>query len=775
MNRIRPSTRRGYRTALCAIAAVALTMTVTQSNGQAQSADDQSAQSNGKALYLDPSAQVDRRVNDLLRRMTLEEKVGQMTQIRVGKLRGDCQWTAGALRDDCMQAVLTDKNVGSILSGGGDFPVPDNTPKAFAEMTNTIQHYALDHSRLHVPIIYGADGVHGHNNVVTATMFPQQIGLGATWDPALLEKLGASTSRAMRATGVFWDFAPVSDVSRDTRWGRYFETYSEDPQLAGSLAAATVRGLQTAPGKDGTASLTATAKHFAGYSQPINGHDRVPAQIPVRELQDTFLPPFQAQFDAGVRTVMINSGAVNGVPVHASKFMLTTELRDRMGFKGVAISDWQDVRALTDTYHLAADYPGAIALAVNAGVDMAMEPSEAGQFTDGLLQDVHKGLVSTKRVDEAVRRILKLKFDLGLFEKPFVDANAANGVVNGADRDLARQSAAESTVLLRNDKNVLPLARSVHKLVVIGDTADAPARQVGGWTVGWQGPPDNQVPSVVTPLQGIREAVPGATVTSAPDAATAVAQAADADAVIVALGEKPGAEGLNDKEDPSLTADQQSLVDAVRATGKPVIVVLLTGRPLVLGSVANANTLLEAWLPGTEGGHAIADVLFGAVNPSGRLPVSWPKTVGDEPMSYDQLPGTNGGPSSNYDPAFPFGHGLSYTTFTTSTPTVTGEVDTDGKVTVRTTVTNTGASAGTNVVPVYVHTPVSRVLVPDKRLVGYARADLKPGEQREVTVTFDVGTLALTSGDVDAVGKREVPRGAYQVVVGDAAVGFTVR
>jgi beta-glucosidase len=753
------------RTAVAALASVALLVTGAQASGVIEPA--------GQG-YQDSRAPVDRRVDDLLRRMTLEEKVGQMTQIRLGKLRGNCEWNAGPLREDCMKTVLEDAKVGSILSGGGDAPSP-NTPGAWAEMTNTIQKFALDHSRLRIPLIYGADGVHGHSNVLSATMFPHQIGLGATWDPQLLEQLGASTGRAMRATGVFWNFSPVSDIARDTRWGRYYETFGEDPVLAGTLAAANVRGQQSDP-TDGTAKLTATAKHFAGYSEPFNGHDRAPAQLPIRYLQDTVLPAFQPQFDAGVGTVMVNSGAVNGVPAHASKYLLTTQLRDRMGFRGVAITDWEDIRFLVDRYHVAADYEEAIAMAVNAGVDMAMEPSDAAGFTAGLLAGVRGGAIPGKRIDQAVRRILKLKFDLGLFEKPFVDAAKADAIVNGADRSLARQAAAESAVLLRND-GVLPLSKGVGKLVVTGDSADSVARQLGGWSVGWQGvPASSPEPEAVTVLEGIRAAVPSANVVGATTQADAVAQAGDADAVVVVLGEDPGAEGDADTEEPALTAEQQGLVTAVRATGKPVVVVLLTGRPQVLGAVADAPALVAGWLPGSEGGNAIADVLFGAVNPSGKLPVSWPKSVGDQPFSYDQPRGANTAAGAGYDPQFAFGHGLSYTTFTTSAPTVkSAEVRRDGQVTVSVTVANTGARDGTLVVPVYVHQPVSKVLTPEQRLVGFTRVTLKAGEQRAVEVAFDVKRLAVTSGDVDGSGPPEVAKGGYEVVVGDGRAGFTVR
>jgi len=769
-------TRPGLRAALAVTAVIALTTALAQSSSQASPSGPPGSDDHGRPIYLNPTLPTQYRVNDLLRRMTLAEKVGQMTQIKVGELRGDCSNTNGPLVASCEQKVLVDAHVGSILSGGGDYPV-DNTAKGWAQTTNGIQHYALDNNRLKIPVLYGADGVHGDNNLVTATMFPQQIGVGATWDPALAEKMGASTSSTMRATGVFWNFAPVSDLSRDTRWGRYYETLSEDPTLAGSLSAALVKGMQAYDGKGATAKLTATAKHFAGYSEPINGHDRVPAQIPIRELQDVFLPAFQPQIDAGAMTAMANSGAINGIPVHASKFMLTTELRQRMGFDGVTVSDWSDMASLATKYHIAPDYPTAIAMSVNAGVDMAMEPADAAGYTKALIDDVHNGLISQKRIDEAVGRILKLKFDLGLFDKPFVDENAADGIVNGAGLDLARQAATESTVLLRNDNKTLPLSTGVHKIVVAGDSANNPPQQFGGWTVNWQGvDPKGPTPPVVTPVQGIKEAVPNANVVAATDQASAVAQAADADAVVVVLGEKAGAEGPNDNENPALTAAQQSLVDSLKATGKPVVVVLMLGRPLVLGSVANAPTLLADWLPGSEGGHALADILFGKANPSGKLSVSWPKTVGDEPMSYDQLPGTNGGPSSGYDPLFPFGYGLSYTTFTTSAPTLSAPtVRADGKETVSVTVTNTGTVAGTDVVPVYVHQPVSPVLVPDKRLVGFTRVDLKPGESKTVQVTFDVSKLAVTVGDVDATGKREVEKGAYSVVVGSAQAPFTVR
>ncbi len=571
----------------------------------------------------------------------------------------------------------------------------------------------------------------------------------------------------MVATGVNWDFAPVSDVSRDARWGRYYETYSEDPYLAGALAASTVTGLQS------SGQLTATAKHFAGYSEPQSGHDRTPAQLPVRYLQDIFLPSFAAQINAGVDVAMPDSGSVNGIPVHSSKYMLTTQLRDRLGFTGVVCSDWNDIAQLQSSYHLVSTYPQAIALAVNAGVDMAMEPADAHAFTSGLLADVQSGAVSRARIDQAVGRILTLKFKLGLFEHPYVDASTANKTVDNADRPLARTAATESIVLLRNQNNVLPLNPATSKIVLTGDSADNLSQQMGGWTIGWQGVPDDNSPKppVVTPLQAMKE-VAGDRITYAPTASDAVSKASGADAVVVVLGEKAGAEGPGDVRDPAFTPAQQQLVDSLQATGKPVIVVLMTGRPRALGSIADANAILQSWLPGTEGGHAVSDVLFGTANPSGKLPVSWPKVASDEPMSYQTLP-ANG--TNTYDPAYPFGFGLSYTTFTTSGLAVTPTISRHGTATASVTVSNTGSRAGTAVIPLYLHRPVSPVLMPNKQLVGFARVTLAAGASQTVTVPIAAKQLAVTPGDVDGGAVPTVLPGGYQVMTDTQTVDFTVR
>ena len=586
---------RGRRRAVAVLAAGAALTMVLGMAGSGVAAIAQRA--TGGPVYRDAKAPVEARVRDLLRRMTLEEKVGQMDQIVIGKLKaasppanGDCNGgNNDPLQPVCLEKVLITDRTGSILAGGTDNP-KDNTGRGWAEQYNTIQRYAIEHSRLHIPIIFGVDAVHGLGHPFEATLFPQSIGMGATWDVALAEAAGRATRQQLLATGGNWNFAPVQDLARDNRWGRYYETWAEAPALAAAIGAANVRGIQG--GGFDSPKVAATVKHFAGYSQSINGHDRVEAQLPIRYLQDIFLPSYAAGIDAGAATVMVNSGSVNGIPAHASRFLLTEELRHRLGFKGVVISDYGDVPALASAYHVAADLTGAVAQAVNAGIDVSMTPSDSAGWNSALLQAVRQGLVTERRIDESVRRILTLKFQLGLFDHPLVDPDKADAAVK-ANRDLARKAAGESITLLRNQDSALPLATDLGKIVVTGPSAGceaanpsadpacqaAIANQLGGWSVSWQGayqplPPDdhrnccigppNQIPTATTVLDGIKAAVPSTDVVWAPDQQKAVDEAGSADAVVVVVGEKPYAEGLGDNPSPTLPADQQSLIAALQ-------------------------------------------------------------------------------------------------------------------------------------------------------------------------------------------------------------------
>jgi beta-glucosidase len=768
--------------------------------GSASAVTATSASASGIPAYRNSHLPVQARVADLLGRMTLPEKIGQMVQIeatQVTDTSNNCTSQGGFNLPNpvCEQKIFIDNHVGSILAGGTDIP-PDttgnngtgNTGLDWANEYNTMQSYAINHSRLHIPVIFGVDAVHGFGHPWQAPLFPQSIGVGATWDPAAAQAGGQVTANALRATGWNWDFAPVQDLSRDNRWGRTYETWAEEPALSAAMGGAFVRGLQAIPGRG--LGVTATVKHFAGYSESINGHDRVQAELPIRYLQDTFLPSYAGAIRAGAGTVMVDSGSVNGIPATASRFLLTTELRDRLGFKGVVISDFGDVPALATTYHMAPDLAGAAALAINAGVDMTMLPFNADQWQAAVQQDVASHAISMARINQAVQRILTLKFQLGLFNHPLVNASKADAAVQ-AGRGATLRAARESITLLRNQNNVLPLPPS-SKLVVTGPNADSMTFQVGGWSVSWQGPhtsghvccegPKGQIPPGTTVLRGLRSA--DSNVTFARSKAAAVADAASADAVVVAVGEKAYAEGLGDNPAPQLTPSQKGLVSALEKTGKPVIVVVVAGRPLGLGPAEQADAILMAYQGSTEAGQAVADAIFGQVNPSGKLPVTWPSDaaapdgdfnggapspLGDQPKFFDQLPGTNFGQGSGYNPLYPFGYGLSYTTFNVTGLSATGSVPRNGTVTATFTVSNTGSRAGTDVVPVYVHQPVSVVVAPPQRLVGFARVTLNPGQVKTVHVAFPVSELAVTPGDIEGDASPQVELGHYQVQIGTPA------
>ncbi|HEX4701012.1 MAG TPA: glycoside hydrolase family 3 N-terminal domain-containing protein, partial [Pseudonocardiaceae bacterium] len=636
--------RRKTLTAVTIVAAtVALAVpTLASSSGATTKLD--------AAPWLDTGRPLSARVDALLRAMTLPEKVGQMDMQLVTTLTDPNSTNCGDSgfnmpNPACMQKVLIDQNAGAVLAGGTNNPIdttgangPGNTGFDWANEYNIIQQFAIKNSRLHLPVIFGVDAVHGFGHPWQAPLFPQSIGMGATWDPSAAAAGGTMTANALRATGWVWDFAPVQDLSRDNRWGRTYETWAEEPTLSAAMGAANVKGMQ-APSKAGALNVTATVKHFAGYSQSVNGHDRNEALLPLSYLQSMILPSYAGAVDAGAGTVMVDSGSINGVPATGSHYLLTDILREQMHFQGVVISDYQDVTALQSTYHIAADLAGAIATAVNAGVDMSMQVSNPADWQSAILQDVNTGKISRDRIDQAVRRILTMKFQLGLFNQacladpsqPCVDPNAANAAVN-AGRDQTLKAAQESITLLRNQNNALPLSPT-QQVVVTGPSADSMTNQLGGWSVSWQGVfgaghvccmgPANQIPPGTTVQAGIRAADP--TAVFAPDQATALADAPTASAYVVAVGEKAYAEGLGDSPAPALPADQQALITALEATGKPVIVVVVAGRPVALGAAAEkASGVLMAYQGSTEAGQAVADAIFGTVDPAGKLPISWP-------------------------------------------------------------------------------------------------------------------------------------------------------
>jgi beta-glucosidase len=521
----------------------------------------------------------------------------------------------------------------------------------------------------------------------------------------------------------------------------------------------------------------------------------------MRYLQDIFLPAYKDAIDANARMVMVSSSSINGVPATASRFLQTTLLRQRLGFRGVTISDYGDVQAIWNVYHVAPGPAEAIAAAVNAGLDMAMWVDAPEVWQSNILAEVQAGKIPQSRVDEAVRRILTLKFELGLFDqpcvrdasRPCVDADAGGAAVQ-AGRDTTLQAARESITLLKNTNHVLPIATSASVLVT-GPNADSMVGQLGGWSVSWQGVstsghgccegPPGQIPPGTTVLQGIRNL--DSAVTFASSEEQAVADGVGADIIVAVVGELAYAEGVGDDPAPALPPAQKALLSALESTGVPVIVVVMAGRPLGLGASneQNANAILMAYQGGTETGQAVADVLFGVVNPGGHLPVSWPtdaetrapfgigsdyngraaSPLGDQPKFFDQLPSTSLGTSTDYNPLFSFGFGQSYTTFSVDGLGVSSPARADGSVTATFTVTNTGGRAGAEVVPVFVHQTISQIVVPRHRLVGFTRVELEPGESRTVKIEFPVSRLAITPGDVDASASPKVERGVYTVEV----------
>jgi beta-glucosidase len=556
-------------------------------------------------------------VEDLLREMSLEEKVGQMTQVDLHALESEADVRRYAL--------------GSVLSGGGSSP-RDDTPTGWAELYDRLQDQALA-TRLGIPILYGIDAVHGHNNVRGAVIFPHNIGLGCTRDPELVEQVARATAEEVQATGIDWTFSPCVAVPRDERWGRTYEGFGETPELVSEMAAAAVRGYQT--------TILACAKHYLADGGTSGGKDQGDARIDEATLRAIHLPPYRAAVAAGVGTIMASYSSWNGRKIHGSHDLLTDVLKAELGFDGFVISDWAAIDQLPG------DYASDVETSIGAGIDMVMVPNRYPEFTSTLRRAVEEGRVPMARIDDAVRHILQAKLDAGLFDSPHADRSLLSVVGSDEHRQLARQAVRESLVLLKNEGGVLPLSKMAARIHVAGKNADDLGNQCGGWTITWQGS-SGRITTGTTILEALRATVfAGTEVTFSRDGSGA----GGAEVGVVVIGETPYAEFRGDREDLSLDAEDVAAVRAVWRSGVPTVVVLVSGRPLILGSVlAEADALVAAWLPGTEG-QGVADVLFGDYAPSGRLSHSWPRSMAQVPINLGD-PG--------YDPLFPYGYGLTY-------------------------------------------------------------------------------------------------------------------
>jgi len=580
-------------------------------------------------VYLDPGQPVEARVADLLQRMTLDEKIGQMVQADL----------------ECVtnhQDIET-YGFGSMLSGGNSKPPGENSPANWLSNINELQSWALK-TRLKIPLIYGIDAVHGHNDVLGTTIFPHHIGMGATHNPQLIEEADRITAQEVAGTGIRWAFAPCLAVAQDERWGRTYESYGQDPELVSQLGAASIRGFQADSLSTNSNSVLACAKHFIGDGGTENGKDQGNTVCDEATLRKLFLPPYQAAINAGVGSIMVSYSSWNGQKMSGNKYLLTGVLKQELGFNGFLVSDWAAIDQLSP------DYKADVETSINAGLDMIMipngpeKPNSYLEFIDDLKELVAEGKVPQSRIDDAVSRILRIKFQMGLFENPWTDPALTAQIGSPEHRQVARECVEQSLVLLKDKSHALPLAKDLKHLVVVGRAADDLGIQCGGWTVNWQG--QGQLTHGTTILQGIREAIsPGTEVTFSPDGT----DIANADAVVAVVGEMPYAEYKGDRTNLDLSADDAALVAKAKASGAPVTTILISGRPLILGSaLTSSDAFIAAWLPGTEG-EGIADVLFGDVKPSGKLPREWPRNS----KQFDAQ-------AMHGRPLFPFGYGLTY-------------------------------------------------------------------------------------------------------------------
>jgi beta-glucosidase len=572
--------------------------------------------------YLDPQAPVQVRVDDLLSRMTLAEKIGQMTQADRGGL---------AHESDIATFYL-----GSVLSGGGSAP-QENSPSGWADLCDRFQSVALS-TRLAIPLLYGIDAVHGHNNVKGAVIFPHNIGLGATRNPELVQKAAEITRLEVAATGINWTFAPCVAVPQDERWGRTYEAFAEKPELVAQLADAVVRGLQT-DSLGQANSILACAKHYLADGGTSGGDDQGNALLDETELRRLHLPGYIAAIKAGVGSIMPSFSSWNGAKMHGNYYLLTSVLKTELGFQGFLISDWEAIKQLPGD-----NYRTKVKTAINAGVDMAMEPSEFRTFISALTGLVQSGDVAMSRIDDAVRRILYIKLEMGLFERHAADRALTSQVGNEAHREIARACVRQSLVVLFKKDGVLPLSHNAKRIHVTGNGADDLGVQCGGWTISWQGA-SGAITNGTTILQALRAEAPQVQFTYSPDGSGA----AGADLAVVILAETPYAEGEGDREDLHFTAEVVAPLRNLKKAGLKTVVVLLSGRPMIIDSILPySDALIAAWLPGTEG-RGISDVLFGRHQPSGKLPHSWPRAMADIPINDGQTP---------YAPLYPYGYGL---------------------------------------------------------------------------------------------------------------------
>jgi beta-glucosidase len=702
--------------------------------------------------YRNPELPVEQRVEDLLARMTLEEKAGQLCQMNRGQ--HEEEW-------------VRERHVGSFLF-------------ILGERAARLQKMA-EQSRLGIPLIFGIDAIHGHAFWPGATVFPSQLGMSCSWDPTMVQEVGRVTAKEAAATGAHWTFSPVCCLARDLRWGRVDETFGEDPYLIGVLASALVRGYQGDDVSD-PERILACAKHYAGYSETQGGRDASEADLTRRKLLSCFLVPFRMVCEAGCATYMTAYQAIDGVPCTANRWLMTEVLRQRWGFGGFVVTDYDNVGRMHWHQKTCETMEQAAALAVRAGNDMMMATPG---FYDGAIQAVHGGLLQEADLDTAVRRVLRLKFAMGLFDdRRSPDLAESQRIVGCAEhRAFALEVAYRSIVLLKNDPQLLPATGDLCRIAVLGPNADDPHAQIGDWSLGTSQTAQGHHPraSIVTVLDGIRERVGDACEVvycrgcdrrdpADEEIAEAVRIAESADLVVCVLGDDTSLNGeCQDRATLDLTGAQEELLRSAHATGTPVVLVLVHGKPLSIPWAAqNVSAILAAFNPGMEGGRAVAGILFGDRNPSGKVTVSWPKHVGQQPVYYNQVPGWHIDKYADMDaePLFAFGHGLAYTTYDYSDLRLASDELRGGETLLAEVhVRNTGQRAGTEIVQLYVNDVYCSVTTPVKELKAFAQVHLEPNEGKTVRLEVPYARLAIVTPELQEV----VEPGEFEVMVGPSS------
>ncbi|MET4139206.1 glycoside hydrolase family 3 N-terminal domain-containing protein [Pedobacter sp. UYP1] len=736
------------------------------------------------------------KVESLLQKMTLEEKVGQMAQITLDVIgTGKDRYTSDepfSLDQKAMEKALIQYKLGSVLNTSNNRA---RTPKVWYEIISKIQQTAMKGTKNGIPVIYGIDAIHGETYTAGATMFPQQIGQAATFNRSLVRRGAEITAYETRASSIPWAFSPLLDLGADPRFPRQWESFGEDPYLVSEMGVQAVKGLE---GDNNDVSnpyrVASSIKHFLGYQVPISGKDRTPAYISDQALREYHLPSFRAAIQAGAKTIMINSGIINGVPVHANYNLITKLLKEELGFKGLAVTDWGDIENLYKRDHVAKDNKDAVRIAINAGIDMSMVAYNYEPFCDDLIALVKEGKVKESRIDDAVRRILQVKFDLDLFNKPTTNPKDYPKFGSKEFELASYQAAAESITLLKNTEQALPLNKGV-KILVTGPNANSMRTLNGAWTYSWQGEKVEEFAAKYhTILKALENKAGKENVTYVPGVSykmdgkyfeeyadqldAAIAAAKDVDVVVLCLGENSYTETPGNLSDLYLSDLQTELAQKLAATGKKIILVLNEGRPRVISKFEKKmSAVVQSYLPGNFGGDAIADILLGTVNPSGKLPYTYPQYPNALFIYYhkpSESRSTTEGVynyDADYNPQYVFGFGLSYTTFKYSPVKLSTAALKKGEtLTISVDVTNTGKVAGKESVLLFTSDLVATLVSPDvKRLRGFDKIELKAGETK--TVTFKITADDL--GFINPEGQKVTEDGDFTVQIGDQKINFT--